>query len=359
MLINTNFLCVSLKTELLQYLVCPTCKGQISVNVHKKIKNEIINGKINCKNCKNIFQIIEGIPRFVIDKTKDFIKTEDSFSAKWRIHHKNHQAKDWIEFQKKWFLDRFGWNSISYFNDFLKNKQYILEAGTGVGNTAKMLSANPTSQVFAIDASQSIDFAYKKYGKTSNLHFLQADLRELPFKTNFFNYILSDQVLHHTKNTATSFKYLTKFLAKKGYISIYVYNKKAPIREYADDHIRNTTVNMSVKDCMEFSKDMALLGKSLSKLNKKITIPRDIAILGVKAGTYDVQRFIYWHFLKCFWDPSDNFERSVGVNFDWYSPKYAYRHTPTEVKKWYKESKLKITHFKEIESGINVTGKKL
>jgi uncharacterized protein YbaR (Trm112 family)/ubiquinone/menaquinone biosynthesis C-methylase UbiE len=347
-----------MKTELLQYLVCPKCKGEIFAKINKKVKNEIITGALKCKNCKNTFLITQGIPRFVTDKTKDFVKTEDSFSAKWRIHHKNHQAKDWIEFQQKWFLDRFGWKSIAQLNNFLIDKRHILEAGTGVGNTAKMLSVNPTSQVFAIDASESIDFAYKKYSHVHNLHFLQSDLRELPFKTNFFDYILSDQVLHHTKNTSTSFKYLTKFLDKNGYISIYVYNKKAPIREYADDHIRKTTVNLSVKDCMEFSKDMAILGKNLSKLNKKITIPRDIAILGIKAGTYDIQRFIYWHFLKCFWDPSNNLERSVGVNFDWYSPKYAYRHTPSEVKKWYNSSKIKITHFKEIESGISVTGKK-
>jgi hypothetical protein len=47
----------------------------------------------------------------------------------------------------------------------------------------------------------------------------------------------------------------------------------------------------------------------------------------------------------------------VGVNFDWYSPKFAYRHTPDEVRKWFKESKIKIITFKEIESGISVTGK--
>ena len=87
---------------------------------------------------------------------------------------------------------------------------------------------------------------------------------------SFFDFILSDQVLHHTKNTETSFKYLTKFLKKSGEISIYVYNKKAPIREFSDDHIRKTTVNMTEKDCISFSKDMAILGKSLSKLNKKI-----------------------------------------------------------------------------------------
>jgi hypothetical protein len=62
--------------------------------------------------------------------------------------------------------------------------------------------------------------------------------------------------------------------------------------------------------------------------------------------------------LKCFWDESDNFQRSVGVNFDWYYPKFAYRHTVQEVKKWFCDAKLKITTLKEIESGISATGQK-
>jgi len=348
-----------MKITILEYLECPLCHGMLSLKSTKKTKNEIFEGKFTCKKCRETFPIKKGIPRFVKDTAKDFVKTKDSFSAKWKKHHSNHQAKEWIDFQQQWFFDRFGWKTINQFTNFMKTKKFVLEAGTGIGNTADLLSINNVSTVFAIDASGSIDFAFKKYGKKSNLHFLHADLRKLPFKKNFFDYILSDQVLHHTKNTETSFKYLTKFLKKLGEISIYVYNKKAPVREFSDDHIRKTTVNMSFEDCMKFSKDMAILGKSLSKLKKKITIPNDIPILGIKSGTYDVQRFIYWHFLKCFWDPSDNMDRSIGVNFDWYSPKYAYRHTPFEVKKWYKESKTKITHFKEIESGISVTGKKL
>jgi ubiquinone/menaquinone biosynthesis C-methylase UbiE/uncharacterized protein YbaR (Trm112 family) len=344
------------KINLLEYLECPLCHGELSLKINKKIKKEVIEGMFSCLKCKALFPVKKGIPRFVKDTDKDFVKTEDSFSAKWKKHHANHQAQDWIDFQQKWFFDRFGWKTLKRFTSFIKSKKLILEAGTGIGNTANLLSINSSSTVFAIDASESIDFAFKKYGKKSNLHFLQADLRKLPFKKKFFDYILSDQVLHHTKNTKTSFKYLTKFLKKDGEISIYVYNKKAPVREFSDDHIRETTVNMSFDDCMKFSKDMAILGKSLSKLNKKITIPKDIPVLGIKSGTYDVQRFIYWHFLKCFWDPSDNLDRSVGVNFDWYSPKFAYRHTPDEVKTWYDETKIKITHFKEIESGISVTG---
>ena len=346
-----------MKVRLISYLACPICHLEFVIKNAKKIKNEIKECVLVCPK-KHKFKVINGVPRFVIDTGKDFVKTEDAFSAKWRNHHKNHQAKDWIEFQQKWFLERFEWKTLENFNQFLKTRHKILDAGTGIGNSAKLLSSNSKSEVFALDASKSIDFAYEKYGNLNNVHFLQADLRKLPFKKHFFDFIYSDQVLHHTKNTGTSFKYLTKFLDDTGYISIYVYNKKAPIREYVDDFIRKKTINMSVNECTEFSKDMAYLGRSLAKLKKKITIPRDIPILGIKAGTYDVQRFIYWHFLKCFWDESDNFERSIGVNFDWYYPKYAFRHTSSEVRKWYKDAKIKIINFKEIESGISVTGKK-
>ncbi|MFM7795943.1 MAG: class I SAM-dependent methyltransferase, partial [Candidatus Nitrosotenuis sp.] len=157
-----------------------------------------------------------------MDKTRDFLTTEKSFSAKWNIYNENYHAKEWFEYQKNWFLERFGWKTLHNFYSFLKTKQRILDAGTGIGNSAKLFSGNRNANVFAIDASQSIEFAYKKYGSVPNIHFMQADLRNLPFKENFFDFICSDQVLHHTDNTEKSFKYLIKFLQKRGMISIYV-----------------------------------------------------------------------------------------------------------------------------------------
>jgi len=134
--------------------------------------------------------------------------------------------------------------------------------------------------------------------------------------------------------------------------------KKGPIREFSDDYIRSITVNMTEKECLEFSKDMANLGKTLSKLKKKIRIERDIPILNIKKGVYDVQRFFYWNFVKCWWSDDVPFYQSVATNYDWYFPKFAYRHTPEEVKKWFSQSQLKIKYFKEIESGLSITGKK-
>ena len=201
-----------MKQKLIDFLICPTCRKSVDVKIRKKRGSEIIDGLIKCRQCNDVFKITKGIPRFVVDDTKDFVKTEYAFSEKWKKHHKNHQKKDWVDFQRKWFLDRYGWGTKENFDKFLESKNMILDAGTGIGNSAKFLSTNKKSEVIALDASESIDFAYEKYGKLPNVHFLQADLRQLPFKKSFFDYIYSDQVLHHTKNTGTSFKYLTKFL---------------------------------------------------------------------------------------------------------------------------------------------------
>ncbi len=54
-------------------------------------------------------------------------------------------------------------NNIN-FNNFLKTRTRILDAGTGVGNSAKLFSTNRKADVFAIDASESITFAYKNMG---------------------------------------------------------------------------------------------------------------------------------------------------------------------------------------------------
>ena len=146
---------------------------------------KIIEGTLTCPKRHN-FSIIRSIPRLVSDKQKDFVKTEDAFSSKWRHFNKTYHNKKWVDGQKKWFLERFGWKTLTKLNNFLKTRTKILDAGTGVGNSAKLFSSNSNSQVFAIDASESIEFAFKKYGNTKNIHFLQADIRKLPFKKNFF-----------------------------------------------------------------------------------------------------------------------------------------------------------------------------
>mgnify|MGYP007077439015 CR=1 FL=1 len=46
------------------------------------------------------------------------------------------------------------------------------------------------------------------------------------------------------------------------------------------------------------------------------------------------------------------------INFDWYAPKNAHRHTPEEVRQWCHELNLIIEHEKVELSGITIIAKK-
>jgi hypothetical protein len=71
------------------------------------------------------------------------------------------------------------------------------------------------------------------------------------------------------------------------------------------------------------------LGKVLSDLNVTIDIP-DMPALAIKGGRQDLQRFIYWNFIKCFWNDNFGWDASVMANFDWYSPSNAFRYNREE-----------------------------
>src|SRR5207253_9531849 len=122
-----------------------------------------------------------------------------------------------------------------------------------------------------------------------NAHLINGDLTQLPFPAEFFDFIACDQVLHHTRNTEESFHQLVKYLAPGGDLSIYVYRKKAPIREFADDYLRAVAAKMTEEEMWALSEQLTELGRLLSELNAQITVP-DIPALDIKAGTYDVQR---------------------------------------------------------------------
>ena len=114
---------------------------------------------------------------------------------------------------------------------------------------------------------------------------------------------------------------------------------------------------MSEEEAWELSEQLTELGRILSETSASITVP-DIPTLGIKGGTHDVQRFIYWHMLKCYWNPSLNYGDSVITNFDWYRPRYAHRHTADEVRKWLADAGLEIVTLDECDAGISVRGHK-
>lgn len=349
-----------MKKSLIQYIICPSCEANLELSeIHKENGEEISSAMLVCRN-GHTFPVTEGVPRMVIGDTLGTTKvhTQRSFSEKWaRIPDYGHKSST-REFQLKWYLQRYGWDSIEGLSNFLATRRFILDAGTGTGRDTKLYAENTKGEVFGIDISESVDVAYSHIRHLPNAHIIQADLTKLPFPRGFFDFMASDQVLHHTPDTAASFKYLVGFLEGGGQIAIYVYKKKGPVREFCDDYIRSYTTRLEAKECYEFAQAITKLGKSLSDQRVEITVPEDIPYLQIKSGTYNLQRFVYWNIFKCFWNDDFDFETNVMVNFDWYHPGDAHRHTPEEVKRWFEDMRLEILNFDVSESGISARGMK-
>ena len=97
------------------------------------------------------------------------------------------------------------------------------------------------------------------------------------------------------------------------------------------------------------------LGKVLSELKVDVNIPA-VDILGIEAGNYDIQRFLYHFFAKCFWNPDMDFQANAAINYDWYHPTLCTRHTLEEIENWFETAALSIKHRHVDPYGITVRG---
>jgi uncharacterized protein YbaR (Trm112 family) len=61
-----------MKPSILEHIICPTCRSDFKLLTKSKLKNEIKEGTLICTKCNHKFKITKGIPRFVVDMTKDF-----------------------------------------------------------------------------------------------------------------------------------------------------------------------------------------------------------------------------------------------------------------------------------------------
>ena len=301
-------------------------------------KNEI--------NLSNNLIVKDGL----IIKDKDQKQTQDTFSEKWIQVEKEEKKDEVYSFQKEWFLKLYGFSSQEDLKKYLLDKEIILDAGCGLGFKAAWLAElAPHATVMGIDISESIFIAAENYKNIPNLYFHQSDIAATGLNENTIDFTICDQVIMHTEDPSKTFAHLTSITSKKGEFACYVYRKKALPRELLDDHFRIATHDIPNEQLWEMSSQLTELGKRLSELKITFDSP-DIPLLGIKGGKQDLQRFIYWNFIKCFWRAEWGKEMSDATNFDWYAPSNAKRYSKEEFKNLIKQNNLEIEYFHEEEA---------
>ncbi|HAK87963.1 MAG: hypothetical protein A2077_02990 [Nitrospirae bacterium GWC2_46_6] len=329
-------------------LACPQCRTTMSYKGGNK------EGVLSCIGCSLTFPVINAIPRIINEDEKEK-QTVESFGHQWskvpswNISDKNSKLVD------AWVWRWFGWKDFSGLKDAIKNYRVILDVGSGLGHELdNFASANPEAAVFGLEPSKTVDISVNVRDKHNNVLLVQADIMKPPFGQGTFDMIFAKGILHHTTDTKTAFRNCVELLRSGGEIAVYIYNKKAPIREFTDDLLRGFLTKMNSDEAWESCKGITELGQKLSGINIEIELERGIPLLGIKPGKHNLQRLMYYTMFKMFYNSEFDFEENNLVNFDWYHPEFAWRHTPEEIKSWCNEFGLDIIWFNEEPSGIAV-----
>jgi SAM-dependent methyltransferase/uncharacterized protein YbaR (Trm112 family) len=334
-----------MRPVLAELLVCPVDRSALSLS----------NDVLTCLHGHE-YPVTRGVPRMTPGEAPDGADqtgTADSFGAKWTAF-RDEDRDTAFGFQHRWYNERYGWADDDALAAFLGGKERILDAGSGLGRDVSRYAKLSQAEVVGLELSpDTIDRAVGYYGDEPRTSFVNGDILAPPFAPASFDLVVADQVIHHTPDCPRAFRTLAELVKPGGHIAIYVYRKKGMIREWVDTDVRAITSAMSPEECWEFSEQITELGRELSRLDAKITLEKGVPLLGIESGEHDVQRLIYWNFLKCFWNEDLGQEQAVLTNFDWYHPPYASRHTPEEVESWCADAGFEVVHMDVIESGIS------
>ena len=257
-----------------------------------------------------------------------------------------------------WLLTRNGLATPDAFRGWLAPRRRILDAGCGNGRVTALLRryAAPEAEIVGIDISAA-DIARENLKETPRVTFFTKDLLGDLTDLGTFDLIYCQEVLHHTSDPQRAFLNLCRQLTPSGEIAIYVYKLKAPLREHADDYIRERIAHLDYEAAMQSMRGLTELGRLLAELKVTVKMPA-VDVIGLEAGEYDVQRLVYNVLLKCFWNPELSFEDNVAINYDWYHPQLCSRHTLPEVEAWFERAGLRVLHRCVDPYGITVRGQR-
>jgi SAM-dependent methyltransferase/uncharacterized protein YbaR (Trm112 family) len=207
----------SVREEFLEGLRCPACQSRLTP----------AESALRCSQCGEQFPVIDDIPRMLLPALRKPLLEDGEATGTDAV-----QVATARSFGYEWqsFSEMYDEWERSFFNymqphgrDFFRGKR-VLDAGCGSGRFA-YYAARFGAEVWAVDLGPSVEVARRNTAEAGDVRVVQADLHDLPFAPESFDFIYSIGVLHHLPAPEAAFRNLLRFLKPGGEIQIYLYWK--------------------------------------------------------------------------------------------------------------------------------------
>ncbi len=210
--------------ELLALLRCPDCREGF-------LPPRTVPDTLVCQGCQKNFPIVHGVPQLISSRSEaQSLNVADSFARQWEIYREQRDEYRWQ------FLD---WIA-PVTQDFFRGK-VILDAGCGKGRHLTQSSNFGAKLVIGVDLGfGSTQVAQQAHSDRKNVAVIRADITNLPFASDTFDYAYSIGVLHHLPDPECGFRSVLDKVKSGGHISAWVYglennewleNWVTPVRE--------------------------------------------------------------------------------------------------------------------------------
>ena len=296
---------------------CQACYGE-----------EIMEGALACA-CGLVYPIVDGIPRMIRNAREEYPeffarhglggaakaapsgppaadgRSPRSFGLQWTLYREGDHT---------WFKDDAGLRkrellfNLQVSPDDLRDAT-LLDGGCGNGELTRAV-AEYGPEIVALDFSRSVEPAQRRLREKSpqvahRVHYVQANLLELPLLSRSFDFVHTSGVLHHTPSTHRAFRSISRAVKPGGKLYVQLYRRRPTWIHLVNVSLRAVTTRLPMRLlyglCYVATPVHAALSRLMHLLRGEPAPPRAIAR-----------------------------ERAVQM-FDNYSPRYQYRHTVPEI----------------------------